>query len=354
MKKIKFLENKILNFSEIKKIYKISQKKNHHANFGPVSNKLEKFIHKLCKLPSNYCAIMCSSGTSAMLTAANFLRMQGINKFATSNYTFFSSKLNFLDNSKVIETDNRGLIDLKNLQKERNEFQALIYTNLFNLDPNYNEIYKFCKINKKALIVDNALNLLERPENLKNRDIFEIVSFHHTKPWGFGEGGVLICRRKHEKKLRNLMNFAAINFDELAKYGLNSKISDLSCAAILDRLKNYKKIIKIYNKQKNRLVKIIKDNFIFKDILNRQNKLNVSNYLAVVAENKIDKDDLKKLKYIECRKYYRPFKSTKFFKRSNQLFDRIVCIPTGPHLQSISDKNIIKDLKNFFSLKTTN
>jgi len=354
MKKLKFLENKILNFSEITKIYKISQKKNHHANFGPVSNKLEKFIHKLCKLPSNYCAIMCSSGTSAMLTAANFLRMQGINKFATSNYTFFSSKLNFLNNSKVIETDNKGLIDLKNLLKERNEFQALIYTNLFNLDPNYNEIYKFCQINKKALIVDNALNLLERPQNLKNRDIFEIISFHHTKPWGFGEGGVLICRRKHEKKLRNLMNFAAINFDELAKYGLNSKISDLSCAAILDRLKNYKKISKLYNNQKNRIMKIIKKNFIFKDILNRQNKLNVSNYLAVVAENKIDMKDLKKLKYIECRKYYMPFKSTKFFKRSNQLFDRIVCIPTGPQLQSISDENIIKDLKNFFSVKTTN
>ena len=101
-------------------------------------------------------------------------------------------------------------------------------------------------------------------------------------------------------------------------------------------------------------MKIIKDNFIFKDILNRQNKLNVSNYLAVVAENKIGTDDLKKLKYIECRKYYRPFKSTKFFKRSNQLFDRIVCIPTGPQLQNISDKEIIKDLKIFFSVKTTN
>lgn len=346
--KIKFIENKHINFDDIKKIYNISIEKNHHTNFGPVSRDLEKLIHKICKLPSNYCAIMCSSGTNALLTAANFLKSQNISKFAVSNYTFFSSKLNILNNSRVIETHENGLIDLKYLEKEKNNFQGVVYTNLFNLDPNYNEIYKFCKANNKSLIVDNALNLFQRTKNLAKKDIFEIVSFHHTKPWGFGEGGVLICKKKYEKKMRNLINFAAKDFNKLSQYGLNSKISDLSCAAILQRLKNYKKIIKEYNNQKKRMIKIVEQNFKFRKILNRNDETNISNYLPVEARNKIYEKDIKNLKNLECRKYYKPLKFSKFFNKSNQLFDRIICIPTGPHLRNISDIKIIKDLSFLF------
>ena len=35
----------------------------------------------------------------------------------------------------------------------------------------------------------------------------EILSFHHTKPWGFGEGGAVICETFDEKIVRQLINF---------------------------------------------------------------------------------------------------------------------------------------------------
>ena len=45
-KKVNFLENKIPNFKNIKKIYQKSIKINRHTNFGPVSKILEYKLKK--------------------------------------------------------------------------------------------------------------------------------------------------------------------------------------------------------------------------------------------------------------------------------------------------------------------
>ena len=60
--------------------------------------------------------------------------------------------------------------------------------------------------------MDNATNLLDRPKNHNKMNIFEVISFHHTKPWGFGEGGIIVCNTKHENKIKELINFGSKNF----------------------------------------------------------------------------------------------------------------------------------------------
>ena len=108
-KKVNFLENKIPDFINIKKIYQKSIKLNRHTNFGPVSKILELKLKKILKLPKNKIVIMCSSATMGLLVISNYLRLQNRNKniFATSNYTFFSSNLNFLSNAKILPTNEK-------------------------------------------------------------------------------------------------------------------------------------------------------------------------------------------------------------------------------------------------------
>tara|TARA_B110000977_G_scaffold193791_1_gene269295 strand:+ start:81 stop:1145 length:1065 start_codon:yes stop_codon:yes gene_type:complete len=351
-KKINFLENKIPNFENIKKIYQKSIKINHHANFGPVSKILESKLKKILKLPKNKSVIMCSSATMGLLIICNYLRLHNKNKsiFATSNCTFFSSNLNFLSNSKILPTNEKGLISKKYIEKKLSTFSDLIYTNLFNQDPYFNEIYNLCKKYKKNLIIDNATNLLDRPKNYNKMNIYEVISFHHTKPWGFGEGGMIVCNDKHEKKIRELINFGSKNFLFDKHYSFNAKISDWSCSVILDRINNYNKWSLRYQNQYKRVKKIIFDNFNFYKILDKQTK-SPKNYIAIICNKTVDNNLLKKTKYLEFKKYYRPLSKSLKNCNAKKIYENILCVPCHNDLIKISNKKIINDLSLFIDEK---
>lgn len=351
-KKVNFLENKIPDFINIKKIYQKSIKLNRHTNFGPVSKILELKLKKILKLPKNKIVIMCSSATMGLLIISNYLRLQNRNKniFATSNYTFFSSNLNFLSNAKILPTNEKGLISKKHIIKKIDTFSDLIYTNLFNQDPHFYEIYNLCKKYKKNLIIDNATNLLDRPKNYNRMNLFEVVSFHHTKPWGFGEGGIIICNKNHEKKIKELINFGSKKFAHNKKYSFNAKISDWSCSVILDRINNYDKWSFDYNNQYKRIKKIILDKFNFYKILDKQTK-SPKSYIAIMCKKRINKNLLKKTKYLVFRKYYKPLLKSLNNCNAEKIYENILCVPCHKDLIKISDKKIIKDLSLFLNEK---
>ena len=351
-KKIKFLENKIPNFKNIEKIYQKSIKINRHTNFGPVSKILESKLKKILKLSKNKSVIMCSSATMGLLIICNYLKLQNKNKsiFATSNYTFFSSNLNFLSNSKILPTNEKGLISKKYIEKKLSTFSDLIYTNLFNQDPYFNEIYNLCKKYKKNLIIDNATNLLDRPKNYNKMNIFEVISFHHTKPWGFGEGGIIVCNDKHEKKIRELINFGSKNFLFDKHYSFNAKMSDWSCSVILDRMNNFNKWSLEYKSQYKRIKRIIIDKFKYHKMLNIDTK-SPKNFIALICKKKVNKKLLKKTKYLEFRKYYKPLSKSLNNCHADEIFKYVLCVPCHNDLINISNKKITNDLSLFLDEK---
>ena len=352
LKKINFIENKIPNFKNINKIYQKSIKINHHANFGPVSKILELKLKKILKLSKNKSVLMCSSATMGLLIICNYLRLRNKNKnvFATSNYTFFSSNINFLSNAKILPTNKKGLISEKHISGKLNVFSDLIYTNLFNQNPHFNKIYNLCQKYKKNLVVDNATNLLDRPKNYNKMNLFEVVSFHHTKPWGFGEGGIIICNNKHEKKIKELINFGFKKFTHDKSYSLNAKISDWSCAVILDRINNFDKWSLEYKSQYKRIKKIIVEKFEYHKMLDIETK-SPKNYIAIICKKKVDNNLLKKTKYLEFRKYYRPLSKSLKNCNAEKIYKYILCIPCHNDLIKISNKKITNDLSLFLDEK---
>ena len=349
--KIDFIENKKINFNQFKKIYSVSIKKNSHANFGPVYLELCKKFKKLVKLPKNNDCLFCSSGTIALLTAVNFFRKKNEGKMITSNYTFFSSNVSYLDKINILDTDNFGILTGEILKNNFNKsWSTLIFTNLFNQNPGLKEIYNFIYKKKIDLVVDNSNNILDRPKFYNKMKLVEIISFHHTKPWGYGEGGVIIFDKKYKNEFCNLINFGAKNFSKNKKYSLNGKISDISCAAILQRLNNFSIWSKQYLVQKIRILKIIKTNFKNYKILHNFKNKSPINYLPIILHKKITSNDLKKTKYLTLRKYYIPLnKNKKKFKNSIKLFNNILCIPCHKDIKNLKDREIKADLKKFFN-----
>ena len=342
--KIDFIESKIINFKDLKKLYKFSEKENRHSNFGPISKKLEKKISNMLSLADNKKVIMCSSATSAILLAANYIKQKfNVSRFVTSNIAFFSNNINFLNNIRIIDTNSFGCIDVNILEKFKHTFDCYIHTNYFNYNYDFSDIYKFCKKNKKKLIIDNAVNLTYRPDNYNDMNVFDVVSFHHTKLLGFGEGGCLILPKNHYLNVLNLSNFGAKNFKKNKKYSLNAKISDLSCSAILLRLKKRKLIIKRYQYQKQRLLKLITNTLEYSKILLNKNDI-ATTAIPILLKKKIDLHHLRKLQYLTVLKYYRPLSRSYKYKNSIRFYDHIINIPCNPDINRLNDNQIKKDL----------
>ena len=85
----------------------------------------------------------------------------------------------------------------------------MIVTNIFGNVVDIQKYESFCRENNKFLIFDNAATGYTeyKGKNCLNFGIGCTISFHHTKPFGFGEGGAIIVDKKYEKSIRCLNNF---------------------------------------------------------------------------------------------------------------------------------------------------
>ena len=230
------------------------------------------------------------------------------------------------------------------IKKKINYFDNLIITNSFYFSPDYSEIYELCNKNKKQLVIDNALTLYERPKDYEFMDVFETISFHHTKPWGVGEGGVIICDKKYELELKNLTNFGSKNFYKNHKYAINAKISDLSCAAHLSRFKSIRSWSKKYHIQANRIVKIVAENFNVEKIFYQKFKT-PKNCIPVLFRTRIETKKLSNSKYLDFRKYYLPLSNKKIKDcQAKKIYERILCIPSHSDISKLTKKQIIEDI----------
>ena len=136
----------------------------------------------------------------------------------------------------------------------------MVLTNLFAQCSDWDDVALYCRQSGKALVVDNATGLLDRPKGALNESApMETVSAHHTKPWGVGEGGFIICNPDEEALLRKMINFGVRLPHEAAFAATNAKLSDYSAAAILDRLERMEEWGHAYQQQSRRLKSVMID-----------------------------------------------------------------------------------------------
>ncbi|MDA9160100.1 DegT/DnrJ/EryC1/StrS family aminotransferase [Rhodobacteraceae bacterium] len=358
--RLNFIENKIYDLSRISELLSLSISTNHHANFGPVCRLLEAVISKVAKIESHQRVIAVSSGTSALLLACNshaFSSGKAALRWVTSAFTFQSSILNMLSSSIVIDCDPRGRFDLNRLKELPLEsYDGVIFTNVFSQMADWTDVDTFCKTNNKKLVVDNATGLMDRIEvPIKGETPIEIISAHHTKPWGVGECGMIICSDEQEPLIRKLSNFGAGLDTGSSRFSFNFKLSDLAAAAVIDRLERISFWAPLYQQQQDRILKII-DNELENIIsLKGTTKPKSPRSFAPFCTN-FPIENINGSRVLTLAKYYKPLKPSDEFNmdisNSLALYDRILCIPNSPEYLSISSDEIVSELSELLSNAT--
>ena len=302
---ISWLARKTINWDQVQEILKPCEESNQYTNIGPVIGKLETFIRTKFGISSEKAVIVTSNGTTALHAL-----IAGINvsegrelAYCTQSFTFPSSVQGPLINSKIIDIYENGGLDLFQLPKT-NDYDGIIVTNVHGNVTDIDKYLYFCEENKKILIFDNAATgyTYYGGINSCNYGTASIISFHHTKPFGFGEGGVIVVNREYEKSIRKVLNFGIDNtVGETALYhpfGSNYRMCDINAAFILSYLKdNFEKIVERHIEIYEFVKKNLPDGF--KLFPNFSEETPVCSSICILADKEYDNT---KLPFLSDRK----------------------------------------------------
>jgi dTDP-4-amino-4,6-dideoxygalactose transaminase len=347
---IAFIENKIYDFKRLSDLMSLSISQNHHANGGPVSGLLETMVAFLTKQPKQRKVIAISSATAGLHMACGLHALKAKKtsfRWVTSAFNFFSAHVASLSESVVIDCDANGCFDLDRLRALPLEsYDGVIYTNVFAQQSQWEVIAAFCVQHGKSIVVDNATGLLDRPqEALQSGSPIEVISAHHTKPWGVGEGGFMLCDAEDEKTLRQLANFGALLPDRASFAASNYKISDLSAAAIIDRLERMVSWSPQYHTQERRMHALMMEaGAEIEPFGGATRHCSPRAHTAFLCSVPVDAPNV--AGPVTLRKYYRPLIALRPTPNADDLFARIFSLSNAPEMQLASDAEIVSQVRD--------
>lgn len=298
-------------------------------------NKLEIYIRDKFKIDDNKTIICTMSGDGALhclVSTINYHYNKKL-KWATQSFTFPSSSCNILDNSIIVDIDEEGALDLNKVPLD---IDGIIVTNVFGNVCDIKKYELWCLNNNKILLFDNAATsyTFYNNKNSCNYGLGSIISFHHTKPFGFGEGGAIIIDKEFEKSVKIIMNFGIDNSNYYKKYnwsiyGSNYKMSEISAIYIYQYLlDNFDNIIKHHKE----LYNYIKNNFNYKLYPNFSDDIPIVSCICLL-DNKFNIEFINKKvnEGLFCRKYYNPLDDSII---SNTFYSKIICIPCNTDIST--------------------
>ena len=330
--RVPFVEPKTPDWSRIAEICMLSQQEERWANFGPVQRSLASVLHVTMGIPEDRVVVPASSATAALHAVVG---MHAITSgrpltWVVSAFGFPATAIGPLaGHVRVVDCDREGFLDLDRLAAlEPDSWDGLIVTNVFGIASSFSDYDSFCRDRGKLLLIDSALAFEGARGHAVGAD--EVVSFHHTKPWGFGEGGCAIVARETAGLVRNLLNFGFDTDDAFLRFATNGKMSDLAAASILERLERRPSWSTFYRMQTRRVLNIALQAGL--QLLGHQGPNLVRGHIAVLAPSPIDIGSLPSARFA-VRKYYRPLAPKN--PVAEEIYERIINVPCHPAMAAV-------------------
>lgn len=303
----------------IKRLLTKTNETQQYTNGGPLVSELEKKFREIFKIDDNMEIIACCNATVGLHALVGALKdyYKKELKFATEAFTFPSVAQGTLKNIR--------LCDVGEINKVIDEVDGAIITNLFG---HYNRNHEVENNKDKIIIYDNATApyTFYEGKNILNFGDASVVSLHHTKPIGFGEGGIIVVKKQYKDCVRRNINFGfnySANSLRWSGNATNAKMSDINAAFILDYWSKLN-IADICDKYKSFISKL-DERLVFPT----NSDVMLPSCIPILFDKNITNDVIVELglKGIVVRKYYKPLKERPYFPYANELYDKILCLP---------------------------
>ena len=337
--KIAFVEQKEPDLSRIDALLKLCRTKNHWANRGPVYRLLQDRLKSYLNLPKGSCAVPVSNGGVALEAMARLHAKRAGRKlrWVASAYSFQNLGRGYFNDVRFVDCDRGGLLNLTALEAlDPGSYDGIIVTNPFGLYSDLSTFADFAKRADKALLTDNAAGFFAEIPDLP----WQAFSLHHTKPFGMGEGGMAVVPEEDEEALYALVNYGPhVAEEDRAHWFQNGKISDISCAMIMDRLVQVEDWAPRNLEQRERVIALAGE--VNLHPLYRPATGIPMTSMPFLYNRPITEEAVNATRFATFAKYYRPLAP---LPNVTGIYRHLVNIPCHADMAALSDDQILADL----------
>lgn len=332
---VRYVEDKTVKASDVWALLNLSKSRNQWSNFGPISQLLEQELTHFANLDGDLRVVFCANATIAIHAMVNMLEhKQGKSlRWATSAFGFYSTIDGPLQSARIIDCNSKGMLDLNAINISEDD--AFVVTNMFGQEASIENYRDFAQRHNKTMIVDAAVALGSH-HHREN----ECISFHHTKPWGFGEAGCAIVHESDEALFREMISFGHVKGASILRSATNGKISDISCAFVLQRLQKMRELGEQYQTQYRR-IEAIGRQLGLKTLSNVPHPAIPSN-VPFLFPNPIPSSRFSE-QILPLGKYYHPLCDVS--ANANDIYARIINVPCHLQMALFSDSDIRSSLQ---------
>jgi len=341
-----WVSKKTVNIEKANYMIKDAINFNRLSNNGKYVNTLQDELYDILKIDKYSKDIICvcsaTAGIHAVIDSFN-MKFGRKTKWCTQAFTFPSSAQNVLQDVTIVDVDNGGGLDLQSVP---NDVDGIIVTNIFGNCVDIDKYENWCKTYNKILLFDNAATpyTFYKGINTCNSGDASVISFHHTKPIGFGEGGAIIINKHLSSNVKRVINFGFDSNYEWSIFGSNYKMSEISAIYILQFLRDNFENIVTHNSNLYVKIQEIIANSNISMYPNHGDKTLISCFCFL--HKKFTPDNIALLSSVECKKYYKPLVK---LPNSTNLYNEILCYPCNSSVTCIdtvyNDINFIIELK---------
>ena len=278
----------------------------------------------------------CASGTHALTAAAALAELESERRWIASTFGFRATIVGPFAGASIVDCDERGVIDVGRLREEVDDYEGIVATNPFGLVADMNGLIQFSRAHGKVLIIDNAAAFVGF-DRTDHAGVLECISFHHTKPYGFGEGGCLIVDRDRQDHARSVLDFGYRMEQAGGQRAMsNGKLSEPAAAFILARQITDREWFRCYRRQFKRILEIAKRQGFRPLIEEAEMGSGAYGNLPLIAPFSVSEDSYASSR-IPLRKYYKPLAAG---KNAADLYCKIVNVPAHRGMESVEDQVI--------------
>lgn len=322
----KYISNKSINYDILKEYLEPAHVTNLFTNGGWAVGELENRARDMLKIDPSKAVIATSSGASALhaIIFAMHRYHEASLRVVTQDFNFPAASQGPATGPILVDLDENLNINL-NDQLADQYGSIFIVTNCFGHLQDLDYILQYAQHNKKIIIFDNAATPYSFFNGINSCNLgnASFISLHHTKPIGFGEGGLAIVEKHLEDYVRVACNFGFVD-KKFNERGSNFKMSELSAAGILQYWDSFN-----LEDMKNNLLDSYYDSLFN---LNQDstgevlpNYADENNFLpACLPYIHNSPITVEQFGDLEAKKYYHPLRG---LPRSTNLYQRIICHP---------------------------
>ncbi|UVH59780.1 DegT/DnrJ/EryC1/StrS family aminotransferase [Variovorax paradoxus] len=241
--KYPFVKPKLPALGRLEKYFEKSRQAGYFSNFGPVSYCFEEALKSYFPGRQPITCANCTVGLSAALVA---LRVQGAVLVPAFTFAATASAVRAAGLDVVLgDIDPRtGVLDADGVEDavQNKGCRAVIAVRPYGIWSDLSPLEMACRKSGVPLIVDGAAALGVTKEVISDYslpDSIEVFSLHSTKPFGVGEGGLIVAPARYEDDLRSALNFGLWADGRIPRgSGFNGKMDELTasmaCATLED------------------------------------------------------------------------------------------------------------------------